>query len=64
MFELATFCASYQVLLNLSYLGRYPDSGVVFIVPKSNAQLMAAEKTITRVVSICLAPRVAIPCLE
>jgi hypothetical protein len=62
--EPATFCANYQVLRNLSYLGRYPDSGVVFIFPKANEQLMKAENTIKQIVSKSFAPRVAILYLE
>jgi hypothetical protein len=60
----ATFCANYQVLRNLSYLGRYPDSGVVFIFPKANEKLRQAENTIKQIVSKSLAPRVAIFYLE
>jgi hypothetical protein len=62
--EPAAFCANYQVLRNLSYLGRYSDGGVVFIFPKANEQLMAADATIKQIVSKSLAPRVAIFYLE
>jgi hypothetical protein len=58
------FFANYAVLRDVSYLGRHPDSGLVFIFPKSNAQLMAAEGAIKQIVSKSLAPRVAIYYLE
>ena len=59
-----TFFANYQVLRDVSYLGRYPDSGLVFIFPKTNDSLMAAEAPIKQIVSKSLAPRVAIYYLE
>jgi hypothetical protein len=62
--ESSTFCANYEVLRNLSYLDRFPDSGVVFIFPKANEQLMNAGTTIKQIVSKSLAPRVAILYLE
>jgi hypothetical protein len=62
--ELPAFCANYQVLRNLSYLGRYPNSGVVFIFPKANETLMQAEGAIKQIVSKSLAPQVAIFYLE
>jgi hypothetical protein len=52
------------VLSNLSYLGRHPDSGLVFIFPKANERLMTADETIKKIVSKRLAPRVAILYLE
>jgi hypothetical protein len=58
------FFANYEVLRNLSYLGRYPDSGVVFIFPKANEALMKADGVIKQIVSKSLAPRVAILYLE
>ena len=62
--EPSAFCKNYQVLRNLSYLGRYPDSGAVFIFPKANEKLMQAENTIKHIVSKSLAPRVEIFYLE
>jgi hypothetical protein len=62
--EPAAFCANYRVLRNLSYLGRYADSGVTFIFPKANEKLMQAEGAIKQIVSKSLAPRVAILYLE
>ena len=62
--EPKTFFANYQVMRNLSYLGRYPDSGVVFIFPKANERLRESEQTIKHVASNSLAPRVAIFYLE
>ena len=62
--EPAAFCASYEALRKLSYLGRYPDSGVAFIFPKANEGLREAEATIKQIVSKSLAPRVAILYLE
>ena len=62
--EPSTFCANYQVMRNLSYLGRYEDSGAVFIFPKANEPLMKAAGTIKYIASHSLAPRVAILYLE
>ena len=62
--ESAAFCANYEVLRKLSYLGRYPDSGVAFVFPKANEGLKQAEATIKQIVSKSLAPRVAILYLE
>jgi hypothetical protein len=62
--EPAAFFANYEVLSNLSYLGRHPDSGLVFIFPKANERLMTADETIKKIVSKRLAPRVAILYLE
>lgn len=59
-----TFFANYEVLREISYLGRYPDSGIAFIFPRSNESLMAAQMTIKQIVSKSLAPRVAIYYLE
>jgi len=58
--EPAAFFANYEVLRHLSYLGRYADSGLVFIFPKANEGLMAGEETIKQIVSKSLAPRVAV----
>ena len=62
--EPATFFENYEVLRNLSYLGRHVDSGLVFIFPKANQHLTDAETAIKRMVSKRLAPRVAIFYLE
>ena len=62
--EPATFFANYEVLSKLSYLGRYADSGLVFIFPRANARLMAAQAVIKQIVSKSLAPRLAIFYLE
>lgn len=62
--EPAAFFANYEVLRKISYLGRYADSGVVFIFPKGNAGLMAVDETIKQIVSKTLAPRIAIFHLE
>lgn len=62
--EPAAFSAHCEVLGHLSYLGRYADSGVVFIFPRANVGLMKAEETIKQIVSKTLAPRVAILYLE
>ena len=58
------FFANYEVLAKLSYLGRYADSGMVFIFPKTDSRLMVADETIKKIVSKALAPRVAILYLE
>jgi hypothetical protein len=58
------FFGNHEVLRNLSYLGRYPDSGMVFIYPKANDRLKDAEEEIKHIVSKTLAPRVAILYLE
>ena len=60
----AEFFANYEVLSKLSYLGRYADSGMVFIFPKTDSRLMAIDETIKKIVSKTLAPRVAILYLE
>ena len=60
----AEFFANYEVLSKLSYLGRYADSGMVFIFPKTDARLMVVDETIKKIVSKTLAPRVAILYLE
>ena len=57
--EPATFFANYEVLRRLSYLGRYSDSGLVFLFPRSNEHLLNAQETIKHIVSKTLAPRVA-----
>ena len=62
--EPALFFANCEVLGHLSYLGRYDESGVVFIFPKSNEGLMKAEETIKQIVSKTLAPRVALLYME
>lgn len=58
------FFANYEVLSKLSYLGRFADSGMVFIFPKTDSRLMVADETIKKIVSRTLAPRVAILYLE
>lgn len=62
--EPATFFANYQIMRNLSYLGRCEDSGVVFIFPKANEQLRKGGDVIKQIVSKSLAPRVEILYLE
>jgi len=62
--EPATVLAHYEVLRKLSYLGRHADSGLVFIFPRANKHLMAAETPIKQIVSKRLAPRLAIFYLE
>ena len=58
------FCANYEVIRRLSYLGRYADSGVAFIFPRASEALMKSGDVIKQVVSKSLAPRVAILYLE
>ncbi len=58
------FFRQYRILRNISYLGRYPDSGLVFIFPKANETLRDSEEAIKQIVSKSLAPRVAILYLE
>ena len=55
---------NHELLRKVSYLGRYPDSGLAFIFPRADASLREAEKTIKQIVSKTLAPRVAIFYLE
>ena len=62
--EQDTFFKHYQILRNLSYLGRYPGSGLVFIFPKANASLADSDEAIKKMVSKSLAPRVEILYLE
>jgi hypothetical protein len=62
--EPAKFFGNEEVMRKLSYLGRYPDSGMVFIYPKANEGLKDAEEEIKHIVSKTLAPRVAILYLE
>lgn len=62
--EHSTFFKHYQILRNVSYLGRHPESGLVFIFPKANESLAESENAIKRIVSKSLAPRVAILYLE
>lgn len=62
--EPAAFCAHYTVMRTLSCLGRYADSGVVFIFPRANERLKEEEQAIKQIVSKSLAPRVAILYLE
>jgi hypothetical protein len=62
--EPETFFANYEVLGNIAFLGRHADSGLVFVFPKSNERLLAAEETIKHIVSKSLAPRVALFYLE
>src|SRR5207253_5246623 len=44
--ENATFFKHYQILRNVSYLGRYPKSGLIFIFPKANESLRESEEAI------------------
>ena len=60
----AAFCAHCEVLGKVSYLGRYADSGIVFIFPRTSDPLMEAGKAIKQIVSKTLAPRTAILYLE
>ena len=62
--ERDTFFKHYQILRNLSYLGRYPGSGLVFIFPKANTSLADSDEAIKKMVSKSLAPRVEILYLE
>lgn len=59
-----SFAQHGEILKKLSCLGRYPDSGFVFIFPKANRSLAESENAIKRIVSKSLAPRVAILYLE
>ncbi len=59
-----TFFGNYAVMRKLSYLGRYPESGLAFIFPRANEGLKAEEQVIKQIVSKRLAPRVAILYLE
>lgn len=59
-----TFAQHYEILSKISYLGRYPASGFVFIFPKASPRLSESESAIKRIVSKSLAPRVAILYLE
>jgi hypothetical protein len=58
------FVENYELMRKLSYLGRYPNSGMAFILPKANERLKDAEEEIKHIVSKALAPRVAILYLE
>lgn len=58
------FFANHELLAKLSYLGRYPDSGLVFIFPRANEPLKETDETIKKMVSKKLAPRVALLYLE
>ncbi len=62
--ESETFFRHYEILRNVSYLGRYRESGLVFVYPKANKGLAECENAIKRIVSKSLAPRVAILHLE
>jgi len=59
-----TSCKHERILRLVAYLGRYPDSGLVFIYPKANESLTDSDNVIKRIVSKSLAPRVAILYLE
>lgn len=59
-----TSCQHDRILRHVAYLGRYPDSGLVFIYPKANESLTDSDNVIKRIVSKSLAPRVAILYLE
>ena len=58
------FFASYEIMRDLSFLGRYDDSGVAFIFPRLDDGLMKSGMAIKQIVSKTLAPRVAILYLE
>ena len=62
--EPAAFFANYEIMRKLSYLGRYPDSGIAFVFPRASEALMKADAVIKQIVSKSLAPRVAILYLE
>jgi hypothetical protein len=62
--EKEAFFKHYEILTHLSYLGRYPNSGVLFIYPKANQRLMASDDTIKRMAAVSLAPRMEILYLE
>jgi hypothetical protein len=62
--EPQAFFGNHRVMRNLSYLGRHPGSGAVFIFPRVNACLKDEEQAIKQIVSKSLAPRVAILYLE
>ena len=62
--EPQNFFASYEIMRDLSYLGRYDDSGVAFIFPRLDDGLMKSGMAIKQIVSKSLAPRVAILYLE
>lgn len=53
-----------QILRHVAYLGRFVDSGLIFIYPKGNKSLTDSDNVIKRIVSKSLAPRVAILYLE
>lgn len=59
-----TFAQHAGILKKLSWLGRHPASGFVFVFPKANKSLAESENAIKRIVSKSLAPRVAILYLE
>jgi len=59
-----TFWKHERILRHVAYLGRHPDSGLVFIYPKANERLTESDNVIKRIVSKSLAPRVAILYLE
>lgn len=58
------FFANCEIMRKLSYLGRYPDSGIAFVFPRASEALMKADAVIKQIVSKSLAPRVAILYLE
>lgn len=62
--EPAAFRASCEIVRDLSYLGRYPDSGLAFVFPRASEALMKSDGVIKQIVSKSLAPRVAILYLE
>jgi hypothetical protein len=62
--EPATFLKHFEILRNLSYLGRYARAGMVFIFPHENESLFDDDAAIKRMASRVLAPRVEILYLE
>ena len=62
--EYETFVANYQILRNISYLGRYPGSQLYFIFPKANESLRKDENTIRDIMAPFLTKRVTIIHLE
>ena len=49
--EFGTFVKYYQILRNLSYVGRCPGSRMFFIFPKTNKCLANCEKAIGEIAS-------------
>lgn len=62
--EQKTFFKHYQILRNMSYLGRHAQSSLIFIFPKANESLAQDEQVIERMIARSLTPRVEILYLE